>query len=112
MRNDLKWYVLNYDFNKKKVIYFNIFTNSRFLDCLEENLEEFKNNNDYEKFKENLRTDLMYCFWSKREYEISVSDAFETNLDMYEKIDVYSQVLPNLDNLAMYLVQKIFVEIN
>lgn len=112
MKNDLEWYVLNYDFNGKKVENFNIFKNSRFLECLEKTLKHFKDTNDYEVFKNELKTDLMYCFWSKREYEISVGDAFENNLDMFEKIDVYSQVLPNLDNLAMYLIQKIFVEIN
>lgn len=112
MRKDLEWYVLNYDFNKKQVENFNIFRSSRFLDCLKETLEHFKNTNDYKMFKEELKTDLMYSFWSKREYEISVGDAFEEDLSKYEKIDIYDQVLPNLDNLAMYLIQKIFVEIN
>ena len=48
----------------------------------------------------------MYSFWSKREYEISVGDAFETNLNNYEKIDVYSQVKPNIIQLAQYILKN------
>ena len=34
--------------------------------------------------------------WGRREYEISVSDAFDTNIDNYEKWDCYMQAKPNM----------------
>ena len=53
-----------------------------------------------------LTKEVKYCFWSKREYEISVGDAFDTNFDNYEKIDVSQQVLPNIEALAKYIIDK------
>lgn len=98
---DLKWYVLNYDFNKRKIINFNIFNNFRFTEGIKELLNHYT---IFDDFIEQLDKLLMYCFWSKREYEISVGDAFDTNLDRYEKIDVYSQIKPNIGILARYIV--------
>ena len=48
----------------------------------------------------------MSAFWSKREYELSIGDAFDTNLNNYEKIDVYTQILPNFDILIDYILKE------
>ena len=98
----MQWYVLNYDFNQKKVNYFDIFNSSRFNDCIKEMRETQWNS--VEDFIERLDSVLRYCFWSKREYEISVGDAFETDCKKLEKIDVYSQVKPNINMLAKYIL--------
>lgn len=100
---NLKWYVLNYDFNRKKVENFNIFRNIRFVEGVQDLLEHYIT---FEDFVEKLESELKYAFWSKREYEISVSDAFETDLNKYEKIDVYSQVKPNVRILAKYIIDN------
>jgi len=92
-----EFYVLNYDFNDKRVVNYNIFNNSRLSEGVDHLLEEYITFND---FCEKLDSLLRYCFWSKREYEISVSDAFEQDLNKYEKIDVYRQVAPNVENIA------------
>lgn len=97
----MKWYVLNYSWNDKKVKPFNIFNSVRFCKSLEQSLKEFVTFGD---FKEELKKDLMYAFWSKREYEISVGDLCEGDLNKYQRFDVYEQVLPNLDILAEYIV--------
>lgn len=98
----MEWYVLNYDFNAKKVYNYNIFNSTRFNEGIERLLSEFMTMED---FIEKLTNQVKYCFWSKREYEISVSDAFETDLDKYEKICVADQVLPNIKLLANYIVE-------
>ena len=98
----MKWYVLNYSWNDKTVKPFNIFSSSRFCKCLNKSLKGFITMDD---FKEELRKDLMFAFWSKREYEISVGDLYEKDLDKYQRFDVYEQVLPNLDILAEYIVE-------
>ena len=100
---NLEWYVLNYDFNGKKVENFNIFRSCRFVDGVKELLDSYIT---FEDFVEKLEKELQYAFWSKREYEISVSDAFETDLNKYEKIDVYSQVKPNVRILAKYIIDN------
>ena len=97
----MKWYVLRYNFNKGKIENFNIFDSSRFNECIVKLLKKYTS---FEDFKENLDKDLMYCFWSKREYEIMCADLFEKDMENYEKISVYDQVKPNLDVLARYIL--------
>ena len=97
----LEWYVLNYDFNHKKLENFNIFRSYRFTKGVEDLLNHYTT---FDEFVEDLEKELMYAFWSKREYEISVGDAFETDLNKYKKIDVYSQVKPNVRILAKYII--------
>lgn len=108
---DLEFYVLNYDWNKKKLYNFNIFNSSKFNDYVKSDFENYKmNGRNYEDFKEEVRKDLMSAFWSKREYELSIGDAFDTNLDNYEKIDAYSLIVPNLDILVKYIIDNWDIE--
>ena len=97
----MEWYVLNYDFNKKQIIKFNIFNNIKFYSGVKELLESYT---DIDDFVSGLTSLLRYCFWCKREYEISVADAFEEDLSKYEKIDVYRQVAPNLKLIANLII--------
>ena len=105
----MEWYVLNYDCNRGKIYSFNIFSNSRFSKYVNELLDNFIT---MDKFIEELGNEVRYCFWSKREYEISVGDAFDTNFDNYEKIDVFDQVMPNIKALAKYIIDKHNEQIN
>lgn len=99
----MEWYVLLHDFNKNKVISYNIFNNSK----LNEELKELKENFISKKiFMSELDKTLRWCFWSKSEYEIMVGDLFEKDLDKYEKIDVYQQLKPNLNALADYIINQ------
>ena len=98
----MEWYVLNYDWNKKEVYNYNIFMNAKFNRGITEILAD-----DFNEFVEKLDRELKYCFWSKREYEISVGDAFEEDVNKLTKIDVYSQVAPNVKQLAIYIMEYI-----
>lgn len=99
----MEWYVLLHDFNKDKVISYNIFNNSK----LDKELKELKENYiSKENFVSELDKILRWCFWSKSEYEIVVGDLFEKDLDKYEKIDVYQQLKPNLNTLADYIIYQ------
>ena len=97
----MEWYVLNYDFNKKQIIKFNIFNNIKFYSGVKELLENYT---DIDDFISGLTSLLRYCFWCKREYEISVGDAFENDLDKYVKLDIFEQVIPNVKVLAYYII--------
>ena len=96
----MEWYVLNYDFNKKKVETFNIFRNAVFV----KNVQELINNYlTFDDFVEKLKNEIKYNFWSRREYEISVGDAFCKEEEL-EKWDIANQVLPNIEILANYII--------
>ncbi len=96
----MEWYVLNYDFNKKKVETFNIFRNAVFV----KNVQELVNNYlTFDDFVEKLKSEIKYNFWSRREYEISVGDAFCKEEEL-EKWDIANQVLPNIEILANYII--------
>lgn len=104
MKQKLEWYVLNYDFNKQKIEYYNIFNHTYLLESLQKILNNYTNFNDYIEQLDKL---LRYCFWSKREYEISVGDAFETDLTKFKKIDVYFQLKPNIELLGIYIKENL-----
>ena len=93
----MEWYVLNYNFNTKRIENYNIFRNIRFTEFLPQYVNGYEQGTlTYDQLKEAVR----------REYEIFVGDAFETNLNNYEKIDVYRQVLPNLETLVKYILDN------
>lgn len=99
---NLKWYVKNYDFNKKVIEDFNIFRSVKFTEGLQEILDK----NDYttfEDFVEKVRQELMYAFWSKCEYEVMIGDLFDT---IETKIDIYDQVKPNIEILSKYILDN------
>lgn len=107
MKN-LKWYVLNYDFNAKKVVNYNIFNNWVFTEAVEKAIDEYTQGllGDLNDLIERIDSLAKWRFWSKREYEISVGDLFEQDIEKYEKIDVYRQLKDNMENLTLYLLDK------
>ena len=83
----------------------NIFNNS-FIEDVYKALENYIS---YDLFKEEIKKSLMYHFWCKAEYEVMISDLSEK---ASEKIDVYYQLLPNLDKLCDYIIDTYNEEIN
>nr|DAT76285.1 MAG TPA: hypothetical protein [Caudoviricetes sp.] len=100
------WYVYIYNINKKSIEKFNIFTSSRFNDCLKEIKKKLKKNNEtFECFSQELKNIAMYSFWGKSEYEISIGDIF--NNGTHFKISVYDQLCLNLEIFAKYVFDNI-----
>lgn len=98
----MEWYVLNYNPNKKKVETFNIFRSYRFSNGVEDLL---KNYITFEDFLGKLKQEIKYCFWAKRECEISVGDAFCEGEGL-ERWDISMQLLPNIKTLALYIIEE------
>ena len=96
---DLEWYVLRYDINKNDLVYFNIFNYWKLVDAIDEQLSE---NFDYDDFVKFLENELMYAFYSRSENEIVVGDIIEPH--NLEKIDIYDQLIPNIEILADYIM--------
>lgn len=110
-----EFYVLNYDFNGKRVENFNIFNNISLNNAVEKEVRKYlRSPKKYHCQKYNFNTKeyyYIYSFdglceeikslirwqeWSRREYEISVGDAFEDDLNKFEKWDCYKQCEPNM----------------
>lgn len=107
----MEWYVLNYNFNLKKIEPINIFNYGNFLKDIKEIYKEYiERKEDIEFFENKINSQLLYYFWSRREYEISVGDLFEKDLEKYEKIDVYYQIKMNFKAFIEYLLNNISID--
>lgn len=127
------FYVLNYDFNLKKVINFNIFNNWLVQENVEKEIKKYlKSSKKYTKIKrrygkeditlygfealcEEIRHLIMWQEWSRAEYEIGVCDAFEDDINKLEKWDCYMQALPNIEIITrecIYQYKKQIKEID
>lgn len=117
-----EFYVLNYDINRKKVINYNIFNNIRVQEWTEKAVKKYlrsPKNFKYEPFNKSEKT--FYGFdalvkeldrtiaWQergRREYEVSVADAFETDINKLEKWDCYMQAKPNMVIIAHEVIRQ------
>lgn len=121
-----EYYVLNYDFNRKKVINFNIFQNWVVNNRVEKEIRKYlrapskykyikQYKNEYldreeiaiygfEALCAEINSIIKWQEWGRREYEISVGDAFEEDLSKYKKIDCYQQVKPNIEMVTRELI--------
>ena len=115
-----EFYVLNYDFNKKKVVNYNIFNNIRVQEWTERVVKKYlraPKKFSYTPFGKDVET--IYGFdafvreldrtiaWQergRREYECSVGDAFTTDCNKLEKIDCYYQSKPNMKIIAREVI--------
>lgn len=96
----MKWYVLNYEFNKKKIELFNIFNSSKFNEGVEKLLKKYTT---FSNFVDELDSLAMYCFWCKAEYEILCGGLISKEGKL-EKINVYTQLKNNIETLAKYVI--------
>jgi thymidylate synthase len=98
--SNLKWYVLRWDSNTKKVVNYNILS-----DIADDLAREVRSKRVYNKsiLREYLKTVFMYSYWSKTECEFFVSDLHGNE---YEKIDIWRQIEPNLNNIVEYVNTK------
>lgn len=118
---ELKWYVLNYNINAKKVEMFNIFSNWSLKEAVEKEVRKylrapnkyvFKDNwenseiKGFEGFCKELKSLIMWQEWSRVEYEISVGEPFERDASKLEKWDCYQQCEPNIEAIAYTVIRQ------
>ena len=117
-----EFYVLNYDFNRRKVEMFNIFNNVLVQEHTEKAVKKYlrsPKNFKYESFYKNVEP--IYGFdalvkeidsiihWQERgrsEYEIGVGYAHSIDMDKYEKWDCYQQAKPNMTIIAYEVIRQ------
>ena len=100
----LEYYVLNFDFNGRKIINYNILSN------WEDIIRKMKKKpNSYEEFKELLKREFKYRYQGKAEYEIVATGLIFVE-ESAEKIDVWAQIEPNFDIIADYIKNTMKLE--
>lgn len=109
----LEWYAFRYDSNKQKLVFINV------LNGMEEEIakkvrkgkkDKWKPVTDYNSFKDYIKGDLMYHYWSKSEHEVVIYDLFDTDDERGEKHDIWWQLEPNLDRICEYIIKEMDVE--
>ena len=116
-----EFYVLNYDCNRKKVINYNIFNNILVQEWTEKAVKKYLRSPKKFKYESFSNNQVLYGFdalareiesiirnqcWSRHEYEISVSDAFITDINSLEKWDVYQQAKPNMEIITHTVLRQ------
>ena len=118
-----EYYVLNYNWNEKCVENFNIFNNITLNDAVEKEVRTYlRSPKKYYYMKhglwvgentyiygfdglcETIKSLIMWQEWGRVEYEISVGDAFEDDLDNFEKWDCYKQCIPNIPMITREVI--------
>ncbi len=97
---NLEWNVLMFDWNKKKVINYNIFSYG-FIEILNKKL----NNGEVTNMEELKALILRWCrrYRSKAEYEMMIGDLCVKNISNLEKIDVFRQIEMNINRITEYI---------
>ena len=116
-----EYYVLNYDCNSKKIVPFNIFRNILVQEWTEKAVRKYLRSPKNFTYKSFDGQEILHGFdalvkeldgiikwqeWSRRQYEVSVGDAFEDNCDKLEKWDCYGQAKPNMKMITYEVIRQ------
>lgn len=117
-----EYYVLNYNTNKKCVELFNIFDNAQIQTNVEKAVKQYLKDPEGYSYQSSFGNEkLLHGFsalvkevdsviaWQergRRQYEISVGDAFETDCSKLQKFDCYIQAHANIDMIVRDLLRQ------
>lgn len=96
----MEWNVFYHDVNAQKITTINIFDHWRFAEDIEKAARKIK---DKDEFAKELKSNLMYYFWCKCEYEIIISPWCGGKYTENIKIDIYTQVMNNWNIFLEYV---------
>lgn len=105
MNKTMIWNTYIGDFNSGEIVVHNVFNNGRFMEYCRQNAR--KNNDNRDEFEKQLKRDMMYCYWSKCEWEIVIDHWPHSERCHDLKVDVYDQVSLNWDLFAEYVWQHV-----
>ena len=116
-----EYYVLNYDCNAKKIVPFNIFRNIHVQEWTEKAVRKYLRSPKNFIYKSFDGKEILHGFdafvkeldgiikseeWSRREYEVSVGDLFETDCNKLEKWDCYGQAHMNIETISREIIRQ------
>lgn len=99
-----KFNVLEYDFNGRKIKYYDILP--YFRNVYKQDKPKFKNKSELQKWIKNMS---LYQFWSRCEYEFIMLPWPYNETTLYKdmlKIDVHEQILMNIDIITEILAEE------
>ena len=96
----LSWYVYVGDFNAGVIKEFNVFQHGGFMQDVEKAVRRKLNR---EQFEKEIRTSLMYWYWSKCEWEVIIDHWPHSDRRKDIKVDVFDQVMMNWNHFITYL---------
>lgn len=96
----MEWHVFYHDINAQKLTTINIFDHCGFFEDVQKALKKSKSKDEFAKA---LKSDLMYYFWSKSEYEIIISPWCGGRNTEDIKVDIYTQVMNNWNVFLDYV---------
>ena len=83
------------------IVSYNIFSHIGFYNDLVEIKKKYSD--DFDSFSTHVKDSLLYCFWSKCEYEIVISNFPPSKSCNDIKVDIYDQVMLNWGLFINYL---------
>ena len=117
-----EFYVLNYDFNQRKIVNYNIFNNIRVQEWTEKAVRKYlRSPKKFSYTPIGKGTETIYGFdalvkeidgiikwqeWGRSEYECSCGYAFETDCSKLEKVDCYYQARPNVEIITREVIYQ------
>ena len=104
---NLEWNVLIFDWNRKKVVDYNIFS-YQFIEGLNKKVKANEVTN-IEELKEHILAWSRRRYWARAEYEIMVGDLCVNDIRKLEKIDVHRQIMMNIDKITDYINKELEV---
>ena len=136
MKKEVIYNVYNHNVNSREIELYNVFRNSRFYDGVCDAIKKYKKDKNFQEFKEEVRHQVMYSFWSKAEYEVVITSwppyinvedidklkaeveehdrkwktkqlRINVNPTVGEKIDISDQILMNFDIFIDYILNNV-----
>lgn len=117
-----EFYVLNYNHNKQNVEMYNIFNNIHVQEATEKAVKRYlRSPKKFSYILLGKDEDVIYGFdalvreidsiirwqeWSRREYEISAGNTFETDCEKLEKIDCWYQAHANIKIITHEVIRQ------
>ena len=98
---NMHWIVFEHDFNKNKIVHYDIFSHYGFAEDVKKADKKFERDAE---FLDEVERSLQYYFWAKAEHEILIKGLFDKNDESQVKIDVFEQVEMNWERFAEYLL--------
>lgn len=106
-RNPTPFYVINEDINSREFKKYNVMP--YFINCYKEARKKKKQPKTFDEFKEFVKSNSMYMYWSRCQYEIVLTDW--PSQSMSKKIDIHWQLMMNWDVVTSILIDNVGVKL-
>ena len=97
--NEIRWNVFYHNCNSRSIETFNVFEHGSFREYVKKAAKKYQSKEDFAK---QLRSEVMYYFWSKCEWEVLVTPWISPRESEKKKVDVCWQIMNNWDVFVDY----------